>query len=34
MVFKWEKLVELVELVGMGEQKKDPVLRQQGLELF
>jgi hypothetical protein len=31
MVFKWEKLVELV---GMGEQKKDPVLRQQGLELF
>jgi hypothetical protein len=31
MVFKWEKLVELV---GMGGQKKDPVLRRQGLELF
>jgi hypothetical protein len=31
MVFKWEKLVERV---GIGAQKKDPVLRQQGLELF
>jgi hypothetical protein len=31
MVFKWKKLVELVE---MGGQKKDPVLGQQGLELF